>query len=338
MTPGNKTNTPRRAATGGIPIKQINPPPIFDGGGGGGETVPIVAVVGRPNAGKSTLINAAAGHKAAIVSRRRQTTRASVRALCERNGAQFMLADTPGWQAKRGDSFNRALNAGAERAAGEAAAIIFTVPALCWGAEENRLLEKIGEHPALVVAANKTDLLSDRNLLLPFFAKVDEICKPRAIVPVCALKNRGVGELLDAVIKTLPPQTVAAASAQPSQSPMANITTAEKEFLFAEALREKLFIALGEELPYRAAVLASCPPRRGRTLRVDAEIFVEKESQKAIVVGAAGAKLKKLASAARRDMEKIAGEKVFLAVRVRAKKWRQDKQLLAQMRVLPSAP
>ena len=283
----------------------------------------FVAVVGRPNAGKSTLINALAGRKAAIVSRKRQTTRAVVRAQVTHNGANILFCDTPGWQARYGDSFSRALNAGAEQTAAAAAVVVYVITALEWHEEDESLLRRFAPGIALIVAVNKTDAVENRDLLLPFMAKVDEQCKPRAIVPISALKKRGLTPLLDEVAKALPKK----------QNTAAKEHKEDAEFLFAEALREKLFAGLGGELPYRAGVTAHCPPRKGKTMQVAADIYVEKESQKAIVIGAGGAALKKIATAARRDMEKIAGEKICLTVRVRARKWRQDGELLAQMRI-----
>ena len=283
----------------------------------------FVAVVGRPNAGKSTLINALAGRKAAIVSRKRQTTRAVVRAQVQHNGANILFCDTPGWQARYGDSFSRALNAGAEQTASNAAVVVYVITALEWHEEDESLLRRFAPGIALIVAVNKTDAVENRDLLLPFMAKVDEQCKPRAIVPISALKKRGLTPLLDEVAKALPKK----------QNTAAKEHKEDAEFLFAEALREKLFAGLGGELPYRAGVIAHCPPRKGKTMQVAADIYVEKESQKAIVIGAGGAALKKIATAARRDMEKIAGEKICLTVRVRARKWRQDGELLAQMRI-----
>ena len=284
----------------------------------------FVAVVGRPNAGKSTLINALAGRKAAIVSRKRQTTRGVVRAQVTHNGANILFCDTPGWQARYGDSFSRALNAGAEQTASNAAVVVYVVEALVWHDEDDDLMLRMPPDAVLIVAANKTDTLGkDRDLLLPFMAEINRRHLPRAIVPVSALKKRGLTPLLDEVINALP---------EKKQAPVKEHKE-DAEFLFAEALREKLFVGLGGELPYRAGVIAHCPPRKGKTMQVAADIYVEKESQKAIVIGAGGAALKKIATAARRDMEKIAGEKICLTVRVRARKWRQDGELLAQMRI-----
>ncbi|MGI9338172.1 MAG: GTPase Era [Gammaproteobacteria bacterium] len=303
-----------------------------------------VAVVGRPNAGKSTLLNALAGHRASIVSHKPQTTRAVVRCQCR--GLPVILEDTPGWQARYGDSFSRTLNAGAEQSASAAAVVVYVVAALNWHDEDLQLLLRLPPQCRIIIAVNKTDLLAKRDMLLPFFAEVDAICKanqlsPCAIIPVSALKKRGLLPLLDEVAKVLPAVDNANAKTLPDNksNKSGNIKNAEIDgnddvaFSFAEILREKLFLRLDGELPYRAAVIARTMPRRGKTLRVSAEVYVEKESQKAIVIGAGGEALKKTATAARRRMEELAGEKIFLTVRVRARKWRQDSRLLSQMRI-----
>ena len=295
-----------------------------------------VAVIGRPNAGKSTLLNALAGRKASIVSHKRQTTRAVVRAVCTCGTAQAVFEDTPGWQARYGDSFSRTLNSGAEQSAAAAAVVVYVVAALDWHEEDNKLLQRLPPQCVLIVAVNKIDLVAQRNMLLPFFATINDACKPNAIVPISALKKRGLQPLLDEVAKVLAADDNASATTKTKTLTAAENKNTESEdatFAFAEILREKLFIGLGGELPYRAGVIAHYLPRRGKTLRIAADVYVEKESQKAIVIGAGGAALKKMATAARHDMEKLAGEKICLIVRVRARKWRQDDDLLLQMRI-----
>lgn len=317
-----------------------------------------VAVVGRPNAGKSTLLNALAGCRASIVSPKRQTTRAVVRARFQCGGLAAVWEDTPGWQARYVDTFSRTLNAGAEQSAAAASVVVYVVAALDWHVEDVQLLLRLPPQCRIIIAVNKTDLLAKRDMLLPFFADINAVCQkhsvsPRAIVPVSALRKRGLQPLLDEVAKAMTETANAgfATAADNHQSEsinkgggvidnnVANHKTADRindddaDFSYAEILREKLFMQLGGELPYRAAVIARTMPRRGKTLRITADVYVEKESQKAIVIGAGGAALKKTATAARRRMEQLAGEKIFLTVRVRARKWRQDNRLLSQMRI-----
>lgn len=298
-----------------------------------------VAVVGRPNAGKSTLLNALAGKRASIVSPKRQTTRAVVRAKLECCGLPVVLEDTPGWQARYGDSFSRMLNTGAEQSAAAAAVVVYVVAAQQWHGEDLQLLLRLPPQCRIIIAVNKTDLLASRDMLLPFFAEVAGVCESHslslcAIVPVSALKRRGLRALTDEVAKALPVVNVGNnINNADAIDKTAKAAIDDAAFSYAEILREKLFMQLGGELPYRAAVVARTMPRRGKTLRINADVYVEKESQKAIVIGAGGAALKKTATAARRRMEQLAGEKVFLTVRVRTRKWRQDAGLLSQMRI-----
>lgn len=309
--------------------------------------MPPVAVVGRPNAGKSTLLNALAGRRASIVSPKRQTTRAVVRAQFQCGDTAAMLEDTPGWQGRYVDTFSRTLNAGAEQSAAAAAVVVYVVAALDWHDEDAQLLLRLPPQCRIIIAVNKTDLLAKRDMLLPFFANINKVCRqhsisPRAIIPVSALKRRGLQPLMDEVAKAMEDATNANTKTTTGGETInngANNKTAENidnddvAFSYAEILREKLFMHLDGELPYRAAVIARLMPRRGKTLRIAADVYVEKESQKAIVIGTGGAALKKTATAARRRMEQLAGEKVFLTVRVRARKWRQDAGLLSKMRI-----
>lgn len=282
----------------------------------------FVAVVGRPNAGKSTFVNALAGRKVTIVSRRRQTTRGVVRAVCEHKDAQIVLLDSPGWQSGRGGKFSRAINGGALWAAESADAVVFMLTPK-WGEEDEELLNRLPDNIKVTAAINKIDLVKNKKTLLPF---VDELRARRnfsAVVPLCALRGDGVEVLADEVANMLPS----------SPALFASDDCEDRDFLLAELLREKLFRFLRGELPYRVGVLA-VSEKESQVLHVRAEIYVERDTQKAIVIGGGGETLKTISSAARRDMERLSGGKVFVRARVLVRPaWRQDAKLLAKMRI-----
>lgn len=297
------------------------------GGGVGGEIrrCGFVAVTGRPNVGKSTLANALAGEKASIVSRRRQTTRGVIRCVCRRGDAQLILLDSPGWQASAGGGFNERLNEGARWAA-EAADVVVFMTAPPWTGDDDSFLRALPARPA-VAAVNKADLVKDRGSLLPF---ADELRRRRgfaAIVPLSAKTGEGLDALAGEVRALLPES--------PALFDGGERAAADRDFMLGELLREKLFRALGEELPYRVGVLARGGGEAGgRAERVNADVYVERASQKAIVLGAGGMLMRRAATAARRDMERMLGRKVHLEARVLVRPaWRRDASLLARMRV-----
>ena len=303
----------------------------------------FVAIVGRPNVGKSTLINALAGGKVSIVSHRRQTTRGILRAAFVHSGSQCGLLDSPGWQTRHGGTFNRRLNAGAEWAATAADVVVFVCAAPQWTKEDADFLSRLPAALPMVAAVNKTDLAADNAALLPL---ADDVRRQRdfaAIVPLCARRGQGISVLKDEVTALLPESpplfddeeitTVGGADAN-TVLPLRDKMAANADFFLGELLREKVYHALGDELPYSIGVLVRRTGMRGKAAAVSARILVERESQKAIVIGAGGAQLKKIAAAARYDMERALGERVYLTVRVKvAADWRRNENLLRQMRV-----
>ena len=282
------------------------------------------ALVGRPNAGKSTLLNALAGEKRSIVSRRAQTTRGVVRAVREVAGAQIIFLDTPGWQDRRGDDFNRRLNRGAERAAREADVLIFVAAALSWTSADAKLLGRLPVDRPIVAAITKSDAVADKGALLPFIAELSERRDFAALVPVSGLRGDFVEDLAREIGGHLPEGERVFADEDSGGMPL--------EFDLGERLREKLFARLGEELPYGLGVVARARMDKG-LLRVDAEILVERESHKGMVIGRGGELLKRAATAARKEMEEMIGGKVHLTTRVKARDWRDNPKLLRDMRV-----
>jgi GTP-binding protein Era len=283
-----------------------------------------IAIVGRPNVGKSTLLNCLVGQKVSITSRRPQTTRHRVVGIVSRPDAQLVFVDTPGLQTVHGTELNRRMNRAVAQAVEDVDVVLVLVEALRFGAPDRRVLELLPADMPAVAAVNKIDLVKDKAALLPYLATLSAAFPFRAIVPVSAKTGRQTGELLDEVAALLPEA--------PPLYGEDDITDRSERFLAAELLREKLFRLLGEELPYAAAVEIERFETEGGLRRIAASVLVDRPGHKAIVIGKGGEKLKAIASQARLDMEKLFGGTVFLEVWVKVKKgWMDDPALLKRL-------
>jgi GTP-binding protein Era len=283
-----------------------------------------VAIVGRPNVGKSTLLNRLVGEKISIVSRKPQTTRLPVSGIVTRPEAQLVFVDTPGFQTEHRSALNKAMNRAVSAALQEVDAVIWVVEALSFDRRDRSVGALVPKAIPVVLAVNKTDRLRDRKLLLPFLGKLAEEREFAAIVPVSAARGSQIDDLLEVVARLLPPRPVLFDADE--------ITTVSERVLAAELLREKLFNLLGDELPYSAAVEIEQFRLEGRLRRIRAAILVDKESHKGIVIGRGGGHLKEIASRARLDMERLFGGKVFLETRVKVKKgWAEDPATLSRL-------
>ncbi|HET9662838.1 MAG TPA: GTPase Era [Burkholderiales bacterium] len=283
-----------------------------------------VAIVGRPNVGKSTLLNQLVGQKISITSRKPQTTRRSIIGILTRPDIQLVFVDTPGFQARRDTALSRLMNRSVIAGAQDVHAILFVIEALKLDGREIRLRESLPPRVPLVAVINKIDRVQDKTSLLPFMRRIDERLHPAAIVPVSALRNSGLEELLAAIAALLPEG--------PRLFHEDEITRSSERFLAAELIREKLFRTLGDELPYAAAVDIAMFETEGGLRRIHAEIIVDKASQKPIVIGKKGEKLKAIATRARQDMEQLFGGKVFLEVWVKVKTgWADDERALHRL-------
>ncbi|MGU9952092.1 MAG: GTPase Era [Gammaproteobacteria bacterium WSBS_2016_MAG_OTU1] len=296
----------------------------------------FVAIVGRPNVGKSTLLNALIGDKASIVSHRRQTTRGIIRAAYRHQQSQIILLDSPGWQTRHADDFNRRLNAGAEWAANAADVVVFMLTSL-WSDEDEKFLACLPSNLPVIAAVNKVDLVKNKRDLLPFANALQQRRDFAAIVPLCARRGSGIKQLSDEIIAVLPVSPPLFADNH-NDDDNDNVSFTVDDFFWAEIIREKIFRALGDELPYSIGVIAKQENKQETDkkdiLRISAEIYAERESQKAIIIGDGGSQLKKIATSARRDMEHAAGQKIFLTIRVFARPhWRRNANLLSQMRI-----
>jgi GTP-binding protein Era len=292
------------------------PPPGFRCG--------TVAIVGRPNVGKSTLLNALVGHKVSITSSKPQTTRHRISGVLTRPEAQFVFVDTPGFQRRHGGPLNRLLNRAVRTSLDGVDAVLFVVEAGRLDDEDRAVAALLPRDVPALLVVNKSDRLPGAARMLPFLRLASQAGGFAETIPVSATKGRNLGALLKALAARLPEQ--------PPLHDEDALTDRSERFLAAELVREKLFRLLGEELPYGCAVTIERFEEAGRLRRIHAAVVVEKENHKAMVIGRNGAKLKAIASAARRDMEKLFGGKVFLEVWVKVRPdWTRDGAALRRL-------
>jgi GTP-binding protein Era len=284
----------------------------------------LVAIVGRPNVGKSTLLNQLVGHKISITSRKPQTTRNRITAILTRPEAQLVFVDTPGFQKEHRSTLTRLMNRAVTQALEEVDLVLWVIEAARFDARDNELLQRLPTRVPVVLVINKIDRLHTKSTLLPFMQQMSERHPFAAIVPVSAERNQELDELLRAVAPLLPEG--------PRLYDEDEITTLSERFLAAELVREKLFRLLGDELPYAVAVEIEQFETVGNLRRIYVGILVDKPGQKAIVIGQDGEKLKAIASQARKDMETLFGGKVFLEAWVRVRSgWADDQAALKRM-------
>ncbi|MDH4172425.1 MAG: GTPase Era [Betaproteobacteria bacterium] len=283
-----------------------------------------VGLAGRPNTGKSSLLNRLLGQKLAIVSPRAQTTRHLLLGILNTAGCQMAFLDAPGFQTRHRNLLNRSLNRRASEAARDADVVAFVLEAMHIGAEDRAALARVPEDRPMVAVINKVDLVRSASSLLPFVARIARERAFAAIVPVSAATGRNVPELMR-VLESLLPEG-------PPMYPADQLTDRDERFFAAELLREKLFRALADELPYSCEVMVDSFREEGRMRRIEATLWVEREAHKPIVIGRGGATLKRIATEARKDMERMFGGKVFLQVWIKVRRgWSEDARLLRQL-------
>jgi GTP-binding protein Era len=289
-----------------------------------------VVLAGRPNVGKSTLLNALAGRALSIVTPKAQTTRHRVEGLVEGPGFRMIVSDTPGAGAPGGSRLAHAMNREGDAALAGADVAILVVAAPRWAAGDDAVLGRLaGSGLPVVLAVNKIDLVRPRTALLPFLARVAAKHDFTAIVPISASRRDNLDALVRAAAAHLPAGPVADAPAPLDRG---------ERFLAAEALREQLTLALSDELPYGLAVEIERfePTEDGRT-EIDAVIWVEREGQRRIVIGAKGAKLKAVGQAARLALNERLGRRVHLNTWVKVREgWSDDDRMLRQLGHEPS--
>ena len=283
-----------------------------------------IAIVGRPNVGKSTLLNRLVGEKISIVSRKAQTTRHRITGILTKDDAQFVFVDTPGFQTKFSNALNRAMNRGVTQTLSDVDVVLFVVEAGRYDFKDKAVVRLLPKDRPVILVVNKTDQLKDRTELLPFLAEVSADHDYAAIVPVSAAKGRQTEDLLSEAKKYLPNDGL--------MFPEDDLTDKSERFLASEYIREKVFRLLGDELPYATAVEIERFEVEGDLRRIFAAIVVDRDGHKAIVIGKGGDQLKRIATEARHDMERLFGGKVYLEIWVKVKSgWNDDERLLKSL-------
>jgi GTPase len=264
----------------------------------------MIAIVGRPNVGKSTLMNALVGQKISITSRKAQTTRHRITGIHTLEDAQFIFVDTPGFQTRHSSALNRSLNRAVTSTLTSVDAILFVIEAGRFGPDDQLVLDLIPPGVPTLLVANKLDRVNDKEALFPFMIKMGEMRDFAEIMPLSAKSADDVRHLMETVKPYLP-------EGEPIYGED-DLTDRSSRFLAAEILREKVFRWTGDELPYTSTVVIEKFEEEGRLTRVFATILVERDSHKAMVIGKKGAKLKQISTEARLDMEKLFGGPVYL--------------------------
>ncbi|MGA3259721.1 MAG: GTPase Era [Bryobacteraceae bacterium] len=278
----------------------------------------FVSLIGRPNTGKSTLLNALVGQKVAIVADKPQTTRTSIQGVLTMAGAQIVFLDTPGIH--RADTALNKRLMDAVRAAVEERDLLLLLAdaARPIGKDDRQALDLARKcHAPVVLVLNKIDLVKDKALLLPLIDQYRAAFEFADYVPVSATKGQGLDELKKVILHHLPEG--------PEYFPEDHVTDQPERFLAAELIREKILAATRQEVPHSVAVIVDQWEETGRLTRIFATIRVEREGQKAIVIGTKGAMLKRIGTLARHEMERLFGVKIYLDLHVRVQPGWRDK-------------
>jgi len=285
----------------------------------------FAALVGRPNVGKSTLLNALIGQKLSIVTPRPQTTRHRVLGLHEDAAAQIAFVDTPGIHHGAKRALNRAMNRTAATVLADADVCVFVLEALQWTREEDLVLEHLVRSGRPVVAAvNKVDKIHPRERLLPFLAELAHRHAFAEIVPVSATRHVNLAPLISAITKLLP--------VSPPLFPSGQVTDRDLGFRISELIREKLTLELDQELPYGIAVEVEAMGHDEGQLNVAAAIWVDRAGQKPIVIGAGGERLKRVGRKARLELNHLLGERLHLTLWVKVREsWADSARALSEL-------
>ena len=283
-----------------------------------------VAIVGRPNVGKSTLVNRIVGAHVAITSSKAQTTRHRILGIFTDRRSQFVFVDTPGFQTRHMNALNRAMNRTVGQVAAEVDAIVFVIDAAGWDERDEPVLALLPPNVPVILALNKVDRLRDKGALARTLTACAKKRDFAALVPVSATKGTQVRALLEEIRKHL--------SEGPAIYGEEDITDRPERFLAAELVRERIFRLLGDELPYSTAVAVDDFKVEGRLRRIAATIYVDRPGHKAIVIGEKGATLKRIGTEARHAMEALFDGRVHLELWVKVKKgWADNEAALRQL-------
>ncbi len=270
-----------------------------------------IAIVGRPNVGKSTLMNALIGAKISITSRKAQTTRHRITGIQTTEDAQFIFIDTPGFQTRHANALNKTLNKTVTNTLISSDVILYLIEAGTFGPADQQVIDLLPKNVPCILVINKSDRVKDKAVLLPFAQKIAEKHNFSAVVPVSATLRFQLDNLLGEIKRFLP-----------ENAPIFgedDLTDRSERFMAAEIVREKVFRFVGDELPYTSTVLIEKFEQEGNLRRVFAAILVERDTHKSMLIGAKGARLKDISTQARLDMEKLYGGPVYLEIWVKVK-------------------
>lgn len=278
----------------------------------------FVAIVGRPNVGKSTLTNVLIGAKVSIVSRKAQTTRHRIHGVLTRGQEQFVFVDTPGFQTKYGGAMNRMMNRVVTQALSDVDVVLFVVEAGKWTAADQKLLELLANCKQVILVLSKIDMVKRRDDLLPFVAEVASKFPFAAVVPVSSVKKEKLNDLLDEIGKHLPEGE--------AMFDEDTLTDRPVRFLAAELIREKIFRLVGDELPYGCTVVVEKWEETPGRAVISACVVVERESHRPILLGTGGMHMKRIATEARQEISSMLGKPVHLEVYIKVRKGWADRE------------
>ena len=280
-----------------------------------------VAIVGSPNVGKSTLLNALTGARVSITSNKPQTTRHRVLGILTTRDAQFVFVDTPGFQTKHRSLLTERMNRTVRQSLVDVDVVLAVLEAGPIDDADREVLALLPAGVPVVAALNKVDRVAEKRSLLPHISELSALREFAAIVPISAEKRWQLEELKREVAQRLP----VGAPHYPSDE----MTDRDERFLAGEYVREKIFRMVGAEVPYATAVSIDRFEHKGGLRRIHATVYVDKPGHRAILVGEHGERMKRIAAAARRDMERLFGGKVFLEVWVKVESgWARDERML----------
>lgn len=283
-----------------------------------------IAIVGRPNVGKSTLLNHLVGQKISITSRKPQTTRQRILGIHTTADAQYIFVDTPGFQTRHTSALTRLMNQSVTVAVADVDAIVHVIEAGRWDPGDEQVAQLLSGQVPVLLALNKIDHIKDRAKLGALISARAAQFAYAALVPISAQKGTQLDALRGELRKLLPEQ--------PAIYPDDELTDRSERFMAAEFIREKLFRLLGEELPYAVSVVIEKFEQEGNLRRIFAAVIVDKANQKGIVLGEGGEKMKRIATEARLDLEKLYGGKIYLEVFVKVKSgWADDARVLRSL-------
>jgi GTPase len=283
-----------------------------------------IAIIGRPNVGKSTLLNHLIGQKVSITSKKAQTTRHRINGILTDQQTQFVFVDTPGFQTQHLNQLNSMMNRAVIQSLSDVDVVLFVIEALRFD-DRDSLIEKIlSEKKPVILIINKIDKIADKKKLLPFLEKMAQQYEYASMIPVSAEQGIQLPLLLDTIRSYLPEGRPLFGADE--------VTDRSERFVAAELLREKLFRMMGDEIPYATSVIIEQFKQMDGLRKIYASILVDNANQKAIVIGKDGLKLKEMATQARKDMEDAFGSKVFLNVWVKVRSgWADDASVLRSL-------